>query len=124
MARINLKKTTTENVSKPSDGYAKIFINGNHELVIKDHNGVDHVFEPKTYTVSCGISPGGVGNGVTGAGNYKAGAAVELNASPGEGQLFTSFSDVEGNILSEANPYVFTMPSQNVTLVANFEEDV
>jgi hypothetical protein len=53
---------------------------------------------------------------------YSPGEMVYLEAYPSWGYIFVHWEDMEGEVLSTENPYVFIMPDYDVDLVAVFEE--
>jgi hypothetical protein len=69
------------------------------------------------FLVTVPISPEGAGT-ITGNGQYTAGAIVILTASPSETYNFTKWTGTGIDV--STNPYIFTMPSDNVTITANF----
>lgn len=71
------------------------------------------------YTLTLQVSPLNTGS-VTGAGSYNFNDEVTITATPNTGYQFVNWTDLQGvEVTSEAN-YTFTMPSNNLTLVANF----
>ena len=72
--------------------------------------------ELPTYTVSVTAENGTV----EGAGTYKQGATVTLEATANEGYEFVNWTEGE-TVVSTENPYTFTV-SADVALVANFQE--
>ena len=54
-------------------------------------------------------------------GSYKKGEKAEVIAVANEGFRFVNWTDAEGNVLSESNPYVFEV-TKDVDLTANFEK--
>lgn len=72
-----------------------------------------------TYAVTATASNGSV----SGTGSYAEGAEVTLTASPNENYSFTGWSSSDINIaVASANPLVFTMPGNAVSVTANFAE--
>jgi hypothetical protein len=67
-------------------------------------------------TVATSVSPAGAG-AVNGAGTYREGASVTLNAIPDATHVFTGWS---GDLSGTANPLTFTVGAQNYSVVANF----
>ena len=53
--------------------------------------------------------------------SYEAGTEVTVKAEANEGFRFVNWTDAEGNVLSESNPYVFEV-TKDVDLTANFEK--
>jgi uncharacterized repeat protein (TIGR02543 family) len=62
------------------------------------------------------------GGTVTGGGNYEAGETVNITATANTGYRFVNWTKAGVEISTQAD-YIYTMPSENVTLVANFEEE-
>jgi uncharacterized repeat protein (TIGR02543 family) len=75
---------------------------------------------PEMYQLTLEVSPVGAGI-VTGEGTYEAGDEVNLTATANEGYTFASWT-MDGAVLSTEAFYNFTMPAEDVTLVANFNE--
>ncbi|TVR42350.1 MAG: T9SS C-terminal target domain-containing protein, partial [Bacteroidia bacterium] len=53
---------------------------------------------------------------------YPAGEEVVVFATPNDGFVFLNWSDTQGNIVSEEPAFLFTMPDNDVILIANFED--
>ena len=80
-----------------------------------------HNFPPDFYTLTININP--VSAGIAeGAGDYPAGAYVDISAIPNTGFGFINWTDEGSNELSKEKNYVFQMPDQNSTITANFSE--
>ncbi len=73
------------------------------------------------YNVNINITPDLSGT-ATGAGTYNLGDVVSLLASPNTGYTFLNWQ-VGGTVVSSANPYLFSMPAENVTITAHFIPD-
>lgn len=58
---------------------------------------------------------------VSGAGIYEEGEDIQISSTLNEGWMFTNWTYSDGSIASLEKDFVFTMPSENVTLTANFE---
>ena len=54
-------------------------------------------------------------------GSYKKGEKAEVIAVANEGFRFVNWTDAEGNVISESNPYVFEV-TKDLDLTANFEK--
>ena len=54
-------------------------------------------------------------------GSYKKGEKAEVIAVANEGFRFVNWTDAEGNVISESNPYVFEV-TKDLDLTANFKE--
>ena len=63
------------------------------------------------------------GGTVIGAGEYDEGTEVEVDAIPNAGWLFVNWTDIDGNLVSEQPDNIIVMPAEDLTLIANFEED-
>lgn len=72
----------------------------------------------KTYTVYVEAGEGGT---VSGGKEAVPGESVTVTAVPDNGYEFVNWTDAEGNIVSEANPYEFEVES-DISLTANFEK--
>ena len=72
----------------------------------------------KTYTVYVEAEEGGT---VSGGKEAVPGESVTVTAVPDNGYEFVNWTDAEGNIVSEANPYEFEVES-DISLTANFEK--
>jgi uncharacterized protein (TIGR02145 family) len=83
------------------------------------------VFETETaetqlFSLSISLEPLNSGS-TTGAGEYLAGTVVTLTATPASGYKFVSWSEGVAEALEATT--TFTMPSEDVTLTANFVEE-
>ncbi|MCD7803934.1 MAG: leucine-rich repeat protein [Oscillospiraceae bacterium] len=79
--------------------------------------------EPTTYTVTVGEAENGT---VTAdVDTAEAGDTVTLTVTPDEGYVVSSVTvtDADGNEITVADDYSFTMPENNVTVAAVFEEE-
>ena len=65
---------------------------------------------------------GGTVTDISGEGSYEERATVPIKAVPSEGYRFLNWTDEDGNEISGAASFDYTMPAENVTIVANFEE--
>ena len=76
---------------------------------------------PETFMLTLIANPeeGGM---VTGAGTYEEGEEVLVNAIPNAGWVFVNWTDLDDNIVSEMPENLITMPGEDLTLIANFEE--
>ena len=76
-----------------------------------------------TYTLTLQISPSGAGTiSGTEAGDYEEGTAISLTAEPIAGFVFVNWTDGQNEVSTEST-YSFSMPAENITLTANFEEE-
>jgi len=117
----------------PADGYQFVNWTNNGEEVSTDaafqytmpaaNTNLVANFEediPQKYALTLEVNPLESGN-VTGGGEYTEGAEVDLTATPVEGYQFVNWTNGDVEVSTEAN-FTFTMPAENTTLVANFEE--
>jgi hypothetical protein len=72
------------------------------------------------YDVLVTVTPENSGR-VDGAWDYTPGRQVKLEAYPEFGFGFVEWRNTEGAVVSTENPYIFTMPSNTVELIAVFE---
>jgi hypothetical protein len=77
-------------------------------------------FESESYTLELIVSPEDAGE-VTGAGKYAPGDLVEIEATSHNYWAFLYWHDDEGITVSTEAAYSFTMPDQDLTLTAHFE---
>lgn len=84
------------------------------------HGGVPQDCNAQTFELTLEVNPV-EGGEVTGAGDYEPGEAVEINAVSNEGWLFENWTDLSGTVVSTEATYAFTMPDNDLTLIANFE---
>jgi len=61
---------------------------------------------------------------LTGAGYYTVGSTVTVYATAEADYAFLNWTSEDGLVLSTENPYTFVMPSTNLTIKANAQEDV
>jgi hypothetical protein len=73
------------------------------------------------YELNLEVSPEGSGN-VSGAGEYPENANVTITATSNFGFNFVNWTDENGQLLSSYPEFTYTMPAEDVTLTANFEE--
>jgi uncharacterized repeat protein (TIGR02543 family) len=78
-------------------------------------------FEPIDYTVSLSVAPAGAAT-ISGAGTYRMGDAVVVEATAAEGYLFVNWTNGNGSAVSTNTKYSFSMPAANISLKANFAE--
>ena len=76
-----------------------------------------------TYTLNLNVSPS-AGGTVTGAGQYPEGTTVTITATPNTNYQFLNWTgDTEFIADANASSTTVTMPAQNITLTANFDEN-
>jgi uncharacterized protein (TIGR02145 family) len=80
----------------------------------------DEGTQPFTYNLILNANPAGAGT-VSGAGTYPASATVNITATANDGYRFVSWK-IEEEAYSTSNNFIYSMPTGNVTLTANFEE--
>ena len=76
------------------------------------------------YNLTMAVSPGGTGNATdqTNASPYAAGVQVSIQAVPASGYRFVNWTAPAGSFTNASSlTTTFTMPSQDVTVTANFE---
>ncbi|MDR4988537.1 MAG: choice-of-anchor J domain-containing protein [Bacteroidales bacterium] len=78
-------------------------------------------FEKTEYELTITVEPEESGT-VTGEGIYFFDEEVTVAAFPGVQYEFLSWTDRDGNLLSEDEVYMFSMPAYNLQLTANFAE--
>jgi uncharacterized repeat protein (TIGR02543 family) len=77
-----------------------------------------------TYSLNMTVSPAGTGNATdqTNASPYAAGVQVSIAAVPASGYRFVNWTAPAGSFTNASSAMTtFTMPSQDVTVTANFE---
>ncbi|MDX9942854.1 MAG: T9SS type A sorting domain-containing protein [Bacteroidales bacterium] len=75
---------------------------------------------PDLYSLTLLASPI-EGGGVYGAGDYEAGSRVSVSAMAYPGYQFIHWT-LDGQVISTQSSFTFTIPAENVSLVAHFEE--
>jgi len=81
----------------------------------------DETSPPTTHNLNLEVIPTGAGT-VTGAGQYQAGEQINITAEANPGWEFVNWTDDDG-IVSELPNFTFTMPTEDITLTANFVEE-
>ena len=86
-----------------------------------DYGVITH-FTRNDYTITLAADPE-EGGTVTGGGTSTYGSEVTIEATPNEeeGWFFISWTDSDGNVVSEDASYTFTMPFNDITYTANFD---
>jgi hypothetical protein len=74
-----------------------------------------------TYKVELNVSPPESGN-ATGAGSYIPLWKVTVSFRPAPGYVFLHWADQRGNVISEENPYNFSMPAEDVSMIAHAQK--
>jgi uncharacterized protein (TIGR02145 family)/uncharacterized repeat protein (TIGR02543 family) len=77
---------------------------------------------PTTYNLNLEVNPSGAGV-VNGAGQYEAGEQVNIAAEANLGWDFVNWTDEDGTEVSALPSFSYTMPAEDLTLTANFEEE-
>lgn len=75
------------------------------------------------YNLELAVNPEGAGT-VTGEGEYLESGEVALTATANEGYVFVNWTDEDGNEISTLADFTYTMPAYEVTLTANFKEEL
>jgi hypothetical protein len=76
------------------------------------------IVNPKEYELTVEASPRADGT-VTGGGTFAEGTSHTVTATPNTGHTFVHWTE-NGKVVSTSESYTFTLPSANVTLVADF----
>ncbi|GEM_PF-1602951 len=76
---------------------------------------------PDTYTLTLLVNPEEAGE-VTGAGEYEEAEEVLVNATANPGWEFVNWTDPDDNVISDVPENLITMPAEDLTLIANFQE--
>ncbi len=79
------------------------------------------VLEPLLFELSLEANPV-AGGSTSGSGNYIEGEEVTITAAPNEGWQFINWTIGEDTEVSNTAEFVYSMPGQNITLTANFED--
>ena len=74
------------------------------------------------YTLSLNVEPI-TGGTVLGAGDFAEAENVTINAIPQTGFVFANWTDDLDNVVSTEAEYNFSMPNENLTLTANFNDN-
>ncbi|MDR4988423.1 MAG: MBG domain-containing protein [Bacteroidales bacterium] len=88
-----------------------------------DHVTLTANFQPLGFTLTLLAEPaeGGI---VTGEGVYNFGSLVSINAEANPGYTFVNWTDEEGDVFSVLPNFTFSMPAEDVTLTANFTQNI
>ena len=74
------------------------------------------------YNLNLSVNPANAGF-VSGNGEYQEGEPVNITATAYDGFTFLNWTDSNGNLVSTTANFTYTMPAENKTLVAHFQED-
>ncbi|MFA7074741.1 MAG: InlB B-repeat-containing protein, partial [Endomicrobiaceae bacterium] len=77
---------------------------------------------PDEYNLNLSVSPDNSGN-VSGAGSFPAGQAVTVTATANTNYSFVNWTK-NGQVVSSIPNYTFNMPTENISLVANFSQNI
>ncbi len=75
--------------------------------------------EEELFTLTLEANPANAGH-LSGECEYEAGESVTITAQPNEGYEFINWTDTDGTEVSNEESFVFTMPAEDTTLMANF----
>jgi hypothetical protein len=114
---------TGYNFSKwTNSGGTQLSTNNPYTFTLSSSMTVNANYNYNEYTLTLLRDPS-AGGSVSGAGNYEYQASVTAIATPETGYTFVNWTDGGDNVVSTDASYTFNMPSENKTLVANFEVD-
>lgn len=103
-----------------SDGPRTAGVQANYASGVSEIVTLEFVLN-ETYLLSLASNPPGSGS-LSGAAWYAEGAEVLVNALPNENYMFVNWTTMDGQIISEQAGFFYTMPADNVVLIANFAE--
>ena len=88
---------------------------------VKVENSYAYVayFEPQEYVVTVQSNNADFGR-VDGGGSYTFGTQIQLSALENMGYEFVNWTEPSGTVLSEENPFTYTVTAGENTLIANF----
>ena len=91
--------------------------------ILEKLNQFEFVYEEEKFHVTIKTNDNSMGTVTIDSadGSYKKGEKAEVIAVANEGFRFVNWTDAEGNVLSDSNPYVFEV-TKDVDLTANFEK--
>ncbi len=75
--------------------------------------------QPDVFTLTLLAEPENGGQ-PTGGGEYEEGEVIPLSAAPNEGYEFVQWTDADGNEVSDQEDFEFSMPGEDVTLIAHY----
>jgi hypothetical protein len=96
-------------------GVEAVYATGTSDIAVKEF------ILRETWLLSLVSNPAGSGS-LSGAAWYAEGAEVLVNAIANEGFLFINWSNTAGQVVSEEPAFFYTMPANDVVLIANFGE--
>ena len=98
----------------------------NYTLSLQDAPTATASIYAPVFSLELLSNPDDIGATLTGAGNYEAGTevTVKATANEAEGWSFLNWTDANDDVVSELASFDYTMPEEDVTLFANFKEDV
>ncbi len=80
-------------------------------------------YEPELFILTLIAEPA-EGGTVYGGGEYEEGENVTLIATANENWEFINWTDTDGNVISNEAEFVHSMPAEDLTLTANFQESL
>ena len=91
--------------------------------ILEKLNQFEFVYEEEKFHVTIKTNDNSMGTVTIDSadGSYKKGEKAEIIAVANEGFRFVNWTDAEGNVISESNPYVFEV-TKDLDLTANFEK--
>ena len=91
--------------------------------ILEKLNQFEFVYQEETFHVTIKANDNSMGTVTIDSadGSYKKGEKAEVIAVANEGFRFVNWTDAEGNVISESNPYVFEV-TKDLDLTANFEK--
>jgi len=82
---------------------------------------MDYEAIPNEYQLTIQVNGQGATNPAVGSYMYEEGEQIPLQANPSAGWYFVNWTDALGTVISENTNFSFNMPSNNVTITANFQ---
>ncbi len=94
-----------------------------HELIMPANDyTITANFTEEVFNLTLVSNPENTGI-LTGDGEYLEGEEVLISAEPLEGYEFVNWTDTDNNIINENSEFEYSMPGEDITLVANFIEE-
>ena len=134
----NLKFTSAEMGTNTAKGFTgDIDITGATELKLVMEKGTNNWSDhgdwanakltkpftaPQSFAVTVRANDPAMGSAATDQNEYQKYDTATVTATANEGYHFVNWTNAEGTVVSESNPYVFGV-TEDVTLTANFEAD-